>query len=355
MADPVAPAADTPAPPPAPTQGTPAPAATTATAAAPPPVPAPATGDPAVKAAEPPPAAPTASTGRKTAATGDGEDGTEDPAPVSAFPDDWREQMAGGDKAAMTLLGRYASPAAAAKAMVEMRRKISAGAVGKEKPGDDATPEEVAAWKAEQGIPPTPDSYMEKLKLDDGVILSDVDKQLAQGFFKHAHALDWDQKRVNEAMAWYTRFNMDQQAARSDADTDHAADVVRSLKEEMGPVGYKRALAATNALRTPDIEGEAGTLNEILETYRGPDGRLLGNDPRMTRLLINAALEVNPAARASPNNPNMDAKGLTARIAEIEAIQADPVRHVEYDRNPALRQEFRELLAARDKLASRAA
>jgi hypothetical protein len=287
-------------------------------------------------------------------ATGDGE-GVDDRQAPATFPDDWREQLAGDDAALLNTMKRYRSPAGFAKAFKEMRTKLSQGAQIKEKPGDDATDEEKAAWRAEHKIPAKVEDYEKNLKLPEGMVLSDVDKALFKGFAAHVHGLDWSQDQVNQAMGWYFKHVSDQQAARADADTDHQAEGIRALKEEMGPGDFKRALSAIDALRRPEIEGEADTLNEILNSYRGPDGRLLGNDPRMVKLLVNAALEIDPQARIAPTDPNMSGKNLDARIAEINQIMADPKRADEYWKNPAMQKEFGNLLAAKEKIARRRA
>ena len=78
-------------------------------------------------------------------------------------------------------LGRYASPQAALDALFNAQARISSGEL-KAPLKEDATPEEKAAWRAENNIPETPDKY--ELKLSDGLIVGDADKPLVDDFLK---------------------------------------------------------------------------------------------------------------------------------------------------------------------------
>lgn len=273
--------------------------------------------------------------------------------PAVTFPDDWREQMAGEDKDALAILKRYRSPAGAAKALKEMRTKLSQGAHLKDKPGEDATDEEKKAWRSAQGVPDAAEGYEKGWKAPEGFILSDADKLLLGGFAKHVHGKDWTQAQFNDAMGWYVKHLSDQQAARQDFDTDFAAQSVRELKEELGPADYKRGIQSIDALRR--YEGEEGLLNEILDNARMPDGRIIGNMPGVVRMLMNFANEIDPQSRITPSVPGGSGKNIEARIAEIRAIQRDPARYKEYDNNPAMKKEYAELVAAQEKLAKRRA
>lgn len=330
------------APPPAPPPGAPP--------TAPPPNAAPPNPPPAPGATPPTGGQPPAPKPGSLASGAEIEDNREPPA---TFPDDWREQMAGDDKDALALMKRYRSPAGVLKAFKEMRTKLSQGAHLKDKPGDDATDEEKAAWRAQQGVPKTADEYEKGWKAPEGVILSETDKQLMKGFAASVHGKDWTQTHFNDAMGWYVEHMSRQQAAMADADLDFAAASIKELKAEMGPADYKRATEAMSTLA--QYESEPGILKDVLDSARMPDGRIVGNIPGIVRTLANFAHEIDPQARITPADPASAGKNIEARIAEIRAIQRDPVRFKEYDTNPAMRKEYAELIEAQAKLAKRRA
>lgn len=268
------------------------------------------------------------------------------------FPDDWREQLAGGDAKFLATLKRHASPAAFAKAYRELQTKMATTRPNI-KPGDDASEDEKAVWRTQQGIPDKPEEYEKGWKAPEGFILSDGDKELMKGFAASVHAKDWTQQHFNDAMGWYVKHMADQQAARQDMDLDHQAEAMRELRAELGPADFKRGIASIDALR--QHEGEEGLLNTILDNARMPDGRKLGDMPGVVKMLMNWANEIDPQARIAPADGSLSGKNIETRIAEIDAIQADPKRANEYWKNPKMQEEYGRLLAARDKLANRRA
>src|SRR5215467_12925863 len=81
------------------------------------------------------------------------------PAPAAdpvakAFPESWREDLAGGDNAFRKTLDRFDSPAALAKAYKELTARLSSGDLKATRPPPgNPTPEQIALWRAEQGLP----------------------------------------------------------------------------------------------------------------------------------------------------------------------------------------------------------
>ena len=72
--------------------------------------------------------------------------------------DDWRTRLAGGDEKELKRLSRFASEADVYKAYRELEKKKSSGEL-KQALSKDATPEQIAEWRKENGIPETPDKY----------------------------------------------------------------------------------------------------------------------------------------------------------------------------------------------------
>src|SRR5206468_684958 len=104
------------------------------------------------------------------------------------WPDDWRAKLAGDDKAFLKRLERFTDPAAVAKSYRELETKVSAPKVNA--PPADASPEQVAAWRKDQGLPETPDAYISGLEMPDGVVFGDADQPVLQKFAATAHEMN---------------------------------------------------------------------------------------------------------------------------------------------------------------------
>jgi hypothetical protein len=105
--------------------------------------------------------------------TGDTSEETTEVTP--AWPDDWRQQIAGDDEKALNQLGRYATPAdiwTKARALEQrissgiwtkaraLEQRISSGELQDQSPfPDKGTEDEQAAWRAERNLPDAPDKY----------------------------------------------------------------------------------------------------------------------------------------------------------------------------------------------------
>ena len=86
--------------------------------------------------------------------------------------DDWREKLAGGDEKKLARYSKYASPQALADALVNAQTLISKGEHKKALPVD-ATPEAMAEWRKNNGIPDKPENY----KIDVGAKINPRDQQ----------------------------------------------------------------------------------------------------------------------------------------------------------------------------------
>lgn len=103
----------------------------------------------------------------------------------SSWPDNWRDMMAGGDEKFRKQLERYQSPADVGKKGRELEAKLSSGEYRRDLPRD-ATPEQLAEWKRERGLPEGVEGYLDNLMLPDGVVLGENDKPVASGFAEAA-------------------------------------------------------------------------------------------------------------------------------------------------------------------------
>src|SRR3954471_3943718 len=72
---------------------------------------------------------------------------------------DWRAAMAGDDKDAMKRLARFTDPGQVFKSLRSLEAKMSAGEL-KKPLAENATPEEKATWRKENGLPEKAETYV---------------------------------------------------------------------------------------------------------------------------------------------------------------------------------------------------
>lgn len=264
------------------------------------------------------------------------------------WPDDWRSKLAGEDKAYLKTLERFASPADVAKAYRELQTKISSGQL-KSGLKPDATPEEVAAWRKENGLPAAPEEY--RPNLPNGMVPGEADKPLIEGFQKTAHELGMTADQFNKTLGWYYGMMDEVQSQNFERDKTFRSTAEDQLRAEWGPAYRTEVKAVANFM---EANAPAG-LADVLFNSRTPDGNLIGDHPEVLRWLNSLARTFNPMASLVPAGTADPMKAGEARIAEIEQIMRSPEANEKYWRNPAVQEEYGKLLEARETTRGRAA
>jgi hypothetical protein len=263
--------------------------------------------------------------------------------------------MAGGDKAYEKMLERYDSPAAVAKGFRELRTKLDSGELkAPPKPlAADAKPEEIAAWRKENGLPDDAKAFVAGLKLPDGIVPGKQDEPLLSSFADEAMKAGWNQDTYNKAVDWYYRMSDTMAAQRDQADVDFHTDTLTELTSEWG----KDFKANQNAIGNFVNMFPEEFRNSLL-LARTPDGRVLGDHPMFLRAALMLAKDINPAATVLPAAAGGGLSSIESRIAEIEGIMRDPAKSNQYwhgEGGARMQAELRDLYGARDKMKSRAA
>ena len=269
------------------------------------------------------------------------DDADKDDTPIShpaTFPEDWREQMAGGDEKFLAALKRYKTPAAYAKAGFDAQQKIRSGEF-KRPLADDATPEEKAAWRKEMGLPENPEDY----KIDLGEFVpGEADQPIIEDFTKVAHGLDLPPDHVNKVLQWYYGKQDQMRAELQHADTQYKQDSLVELRTELGNEFRPSMQSVMNLMEGSPALGEA-----LLG--RGPDGNIILNNPAVVRELMALANERNPAAGLVPAGTKDTGKAVQSRLAELDKMYA-----TDYEgyKKGGFEAEHEKLLAAQMKMAS---
>jgi hypothetical protein len=135
-------------------------------------------------------------------------------------------------------------------------------------PGDDASAEEITAWRAEHGVPDAPDGY--SAPTIEGI---EWNADSLGPIHEIANRHNVPQQAVADALAEYGKQIQTQQAAIRQRDAE-AAKAVRSELTEAEIVSVK------TAARAMPVE-----LRQMLNTAVLPDGTRLVNQPEVLRLI----------------------------------------------------------------------
>lgn len=264
-------------------------------------------------------------------------EGDDKPAATPAdWPEDWRDRMSGGDDKVKRIIGRYGSPAALAKALVEAKDLIRSGP--KKPDAEDA--KGMAEWRKANGIPEEPAGY--KLPVIPGVEWSDADKPAIAAYFEEAHRDGLPQSAVETGLKWYAKAQAEAATARSEAEKIAVRQTEDELRQEWGPEYRANIQLAKRA-----IEGLPEEIRAIhLATL--PDGRKLGANPAFIKWAAQLGRdEFGDAALIGQDGSST----ISSRKAEIEKIR--DTDFARYDNDRAMRDEYRKILEAEEHIATR--
>jgi hypothetical protein len=244
------------------------------------------------------------------------------PPPVADAPD-WRVQMAGDDKEAIKRLSRFAAPADVFKSFRSLEQKISSGEF-KKPLGENATPEEKATWRKENGLPEKADDYVAGLALPSGLVIGEAEKPVVSALASVAHEGNIDPKAFNGLVSKYYELQDQQRQAREDADAKFKVDAEDALRKDWQGPDYRRNLTAVNNMLASWPEG----VSQAVLGGRDANGRLLGDNPAFIRQMAALALELNPAATLVPAGTTDAGKSVDARLEEIRTMRrTDPDKY----------------------------
>lgn len=263
----------------------------------------------------------------------------EPPAQPPAFPDTWREAMAGGDEALLKQLKRYASPTAFAEAHKSLNDRLLKGEFKKPLP-KDATPEDIAAWRKDNGIPEDPAKYYDAFGKD--VSVPEADKPMVDAFLSRMHAANASPEVAKAALSTYYELVQQAHAAQEEADVTRRDQAEAALRAEWG-AEYRRNVGIVGNFMT----SLPSPVSDALETARGADGGLLRHNPEVMRWLAGLALAENPAVHLVPGSVSDPQKAVENEIADIEKKMRTPEGYKEYWSDPRQQERYGQLLAAR--------
>lgn len=260
-----------------------------------------------------------------------------------SWPDDWRDQIAGGDAKLGGLLKRYSDPGAVAKALGALRTRLDSGEF-KKGLAADANEAEIAEYRKENGIPDKAEGY----ELPKGVKVEELDQPIIDAYRANALKNNLTPAEVQRNIEFFYQAREQMAAQTFEADAQRKAENEDALRTQWGPE-FRSNIAGLKSF----IVGQ--TNEEFfgnLMTARLGNGNIVGNDAQALQFLVSAMKEINPTATLIPGGDS-SAKGLSDRIGELEAMQRDPAKRQEYYRDDKYSNELLQLYAQRDKVAAR--
>ena len=281
--------------------------------------------------------------------------------PASKWSETWREDMAGplADDASedekaehgkrLALLKRFNSPAEAAKKIREQEKLIASGAHKKPLP-KNATPEQIAAWRAENGIPDSPDKY--DLTMPDGLVFGDDDKPVIDQLTKGLHAANASNEVVKGALKTYADIKASAAQAMEERNKEARRGLETELREEWGREFDDNRDAISSMLTNG---GE--TLAETLFQARDANGVQIMNKPEVVRWLAQHARELGfVAGTVVPAGGNVGG-GVEDQIAAIEKTMFDENgnKNPAYWKSDKAQANYTKLLEARERLKGKGA
>lgn len=267
------------------------------------------------------------------------------PAVKAHWPDNWRELAAGGNDGVSKLIGRFTDPAKIAAALFNARQELS---TRPKSLAADATPEQITAWRLENGVPEKPEGYLEKLP--EGLIIGEADKPLVGKFAEKMHAANESPATVHRALQAYYEIQETQAAALEEANETARSEGTEALMAEWGPE-FKSNRNAIQGLMGMIPEDARNSLMQA----RDANGVLLFNQAPVMRAFAQLARELNPAAAVVPNHGGDPGKSIADEKKAIEADMRSPKADELYWKDEAKQKRYRELVDAESRMKQRAA
>lgn len=261
--------------------------------------------------------------------------------------DDWRTRMAQGSSEAerdVKQLERYESPEQVWKKARELERRLSSGEL-RSTLKKDATAEEQARWRAENGVPAKPEEYA--IKMPDGKAPPKDDDQFLDAFRKAAHASHYTQAQFDNAVSAFYQEVARQETAVREAEVDLERKTEDQLRADWG-ADYRvnKAMAEQLLSRAP-----AGFRDRFMNGYLS-DRSPIKASAEAWKWLVQLEREINPAASVVPGAGGDPGKTIADELESIRKVMRTDRKT--YDKDEKMQERYRQLLVAQAKITAKA-
>lgn len=261
--------------------------------------------------------------------------GNDDP-PANAWPDDWRNQIAGEDEKALTQLERYKTPGDIWTKARALEQRISSGELVDNSPfPDKGTDEEKTAWRKSAGLPEAADQYEYGREVDD-----DQKTQL-KGFMDYAFEKNMPAQTVQDMVGYFFNTLDTTTEAHGTADKDAQQATDDQLRSEWGN-DYRGYINRVDNLIAGAGEAVEGLLDARL------NGVKLRSNPAVMAFLLDAATAVDPVTTITPAGTDK-VSAVADEIDQIKKTMREDRKA--YNADEKMQARYRELLEAQSKLS----
>lgn len=266
-----------------------------------------------------------------TTTTTDGAAATNDAA-KGVWPEDWQARMAGEDKDELKQVSRYQSPTDIWKKARSLEKRLSSGEFKAVLP-KDPKPEEIAAWRKDNGIPDKPESYdLKDLKIPA------ADKEIVGAFLKSAHDANMTPDQAKVAVGNYYAIQEQQSKARAQKDDEQRHAALDSLNADWGG-SFRRNV---NLIEGTVLAAFPEDVRTLIKSARLPDGTALFNNVAALKGLAALALQINPAGIVAPAGGGDLAKPALQEYKELQTLMRE--KRSVYNKDPSKQARMIELI-----------
>lgn len=244
-------------------------------------------------------------------------------------------------------LARYKSPQDYMLAGLAAQEKLRSGEYRRAKLPDDASEEEVMAWRKEMGLPDKAGDY--EIPKIPGHKWTEEDTPFIDNFKQVAHEANIDQGQLDRLSHWYAKNLAEQQDAHLEAlaslDRQDLETLEDGLRAELGAADYRPASKLVQRFLKDDEQG-VGRFAKPIREARYPDEngsyhRLI-NHPDFIRWMIDVSLQTYGDASLTMGDGKSDGSD---RMKEIEKIRDTDITKYWQE---GLDKEYSELMGKRE-------
>jgi len=247
------------------------------------------------------------------------------------WPEDWQSRLAGDDKDALKQIGRYASPEDIWKKARSLEKRMSSGELRAALP-KDAKPEDIAAWRKDNGIPEAPDKYDLK-----GMEIPESDKAIVDAFLKNAHGANFTPDQAKVALGSYYAIAKSAEEAQAARDEEQRLAAIDTLAEEYGGKfsGYRNRVENFLTMFPESVR------NDFMNA-RLPDGTAIFNNPDIFKTIVALSLRDIPEGVHVPAEGGDIGKTALTEYKEMQKSMRE--NRTAYNKDPGKQQRMADLI-----------
>lgn len=253
------------------------------------------------------------------------------PAKEPDWREDWRDRMSGGDADELKQLGRYASPIEVWKKARSLERRMSSGELKPVLP-KDAKPDDLAAWRKDNGIPDTSDKYDLA-----GIEVPKEDADLIKGVLEKAHGAHYTPAQAKVAVQAYYDIQKSVEKVQAEQDETDRGSAIDELAAEWGGKfsGYKNRIGNFLSMFPEGVR-------DALMNARMPDGTAVFNSPDVLRTIVALSLKDIPDGVHVPSEGGDAGKGAVEEYRGLQKLMREDRKA--YDKDPKNQDRFLTLI-----------